>query len=75
MANEEKMICPNCKVEMNFHALTVDYTQGDGKHESVDQEFGGILEEFHSCPKCGMTATRDKEKAAYGVGERSYETR
>ncbi len=64
MQNNEKLVCPNCKVEMNFHAMKIDYTQVTGKTESVDHEFGGILEEFHSCPKCGMTATREEKKAA-----------
>ncbi len=63
MPNDKKMICPNCNVEMNFHAVKVDYTQGAGKSESVDHDLGGILEEFHSCPKCGMTATRDEKKS------------
>ena len=64
MQNDEKMFCPNCKVEMNFHAMKIDYTQATDKPESVDPEFGGALEKFHSCPKCGMTATREEKKAA-----------
>ncbi|MCI0391711.1 MAG: hypothetical protein MOB07_23455 [Acidobacteria bacterium] len=64
MQNDEKMVCPNCKVEMNFHAMKIDYTQTTNKPESVNHEFGGILEEFRSCPKCGMTDTREEKKAA-----------
>ena len=60
----DKMFCPNCKVEMNFHAMKIDYTQTTNKLESVDHDFGGILEEFHSCPNCGLTATREEKKAA-----------
>jgi uncharacterized protein (DUF2225 family) len=64
MQNDEKMVCPNCKVEMNSHTMKIDCTQTTSKPESVDHEFGGILGEFHSCPNCGMTATREKKKAA-----------
>jgi len=63
MANDDKMICPECQVEMNFHAVKIDYTPAMNKAESVDRMFGGILQEFHSCPECGKTAMR-KEKAS-----------
>lgn len=61
MANDDKMICPECKVEMNFHAVKVDYTPVRSETESVDRAFGGVLQEFHSCPKCGTTATREEK--------------
>ena len=63
MVTDDKMICPNCQVEMNFHAVKVDYTGVGNKTGSVDRMFGGILEEFHSCPKCGTTATREEQKS------------
>jgi hypothetical protein len=61
MQNNEKMICPYCKVEMNFHAMKIDYTQTTNEPDSASHELGGILEEFHSCPNCGLTATREKK--------------
>jgi ribosomal protein S27AE len=54
-----KMICPDCGVEMNYHAEKIDYTSADPKH--FDPDFGGVVEEAHSCPVCGMTDTRVKE--------------
>lgn len=55
------MICPHCKVEMNHHAVKVDYTRPDARTRPTDRAFGGILEEFHACPQCGATATREAE--------------
>ena len=57
MARREKMICPHCGVEMNFHAEKVDYAAAlEG--ERPDPDFGGVVEEAHSCPLCGRTAVR-----------------
>jgi len=66
MQNDQKMFCPNCKVEMNFYAMKIDYTQATDKPESVCPEFGDALTEPHSCPKCGMTATREEKKPHEG---------
>ncbi|HZS06554.1 MAG TPA: hypothetical protein VFD58_17085 [Blastocatellia bacterium] len=49
---------------MNFHAVKVDDTQATDRPESTDHGFGGILEEFHSCPKCGTTATGEERRVA-----------
>ncbi|HEY6121332.1 MAG TPA: hypothetical protein VIV66_15345 [Pyrinomonadaceae bacterium] len=54
-----KMICPNCGIEMNHHANKIDYsTLGDenGNEESI---FGGVLQEAHTCPKCGRIELRN----------------
>jgi hypothetical protein len=64
MPNNDKIICPNCQVEMNFHAVKIDYTSAMDKSKPIDRAFGGILEEFHACPKCGTTATREEKTAA-----------
>jgi ribosomal protein S27AE len=58
MAENEKMICPVCGVEMNHHADKIDYTAGLAEPEASDAELGGIVEEFHTCPKCGLTLAR-----------------
>lgn len=47
--NKPKMICPICGAEMNHHAMKIDYNVDD----SIDPEFGGVVEEVHTCPHCG----------------------
>jgi ribosomal protein S27AE len=64
MKEDDKMICPVCKVVMNFHAVKVDYTSGRHSTDETAEIYGGILEEFHSCPRCGMTAERELRTAA-----------
>jgi ribosomal protein S27AE len=56
---KKKMICPDCAVEMNFHAEKIDYTIRDPK--AIDPDFGGILQEAHTCPECGKTTLREAE--------------
>jgi hypothetical protein len=62
MAERAKMVCPTCGVEMNLHAEKVDYTAepGDGAGAPVE-DFGGVVEEFHSCHACGRTEARRAE--------------
>jgi predicted RNA-binding Zn-ribbon protein involved in translation (DUF1610 family) len=55
-----KMICPDCGVEMNYHADKIDYGITDPKHG--DPDFGGVLEEAHTCPECGKTHLRLQER-------------
>ena len=54
----KKMICPDCGVEMNFHAEKIDYSDSGA---NVDAVFGGIVEEAHTCPVCGKTLLRVEE--------------
>jgi predicted RNA-binding Zn-ribbon protein involved in translation (DUF1610 family) len=56
----DKMICPDCGVEMNQHAEKIDYTAALDDPEAVDADLGGILEEVHGCPACGKTLVRRK---------------
>ena len=58
MKEDDKVICPVCKVVMNFHATKVDYNVSQSTCETVET-YGGILQEFHSCPRCGLTAERE----------------
>ena len=52
------MICPRCGVEMNRHAEKVDYSAGPADPEAADPDFGGVVEEFYTCPECGQTLAR-----------------
>jgi predicted RNA-binding Zn-ribbon protein involved in translation (DUF1610 family) len=56
--SQSKMICPDCGVEMNQHAEKIDYTAALDDPEAVDPDFGGVLEEAHTCPVCGKTELR-----------------
>ena len=58
MNERGKMVCPDCGVEMNRHAAKVDYTAEPASADPPDPDFGGHLEEFHTCPSCGRTHTR-----------------
>jgi predicted RNA-binding Zn-ribbon protein involved in translation (DUF1610 family) len=49
---KEKMKCPVCGASMNNHAEKISYDIGEGKYKP-DPEFGGIVEEVHTCPNCG----------------------
>jgi ribosomal protein S27AE len=51
-----KLICPDCGVEMNHHAMKVDYSVDDPI--LIDPAFGGVVEEAHTCPQCGRVALR-----------------
>jgi ribosomal protein S27AE len=58
MAEGDKMICPRCGVEMNRHAEKVDYAAALAEPDAADPDFGGVVEEFHTCPECGQTLSR-----------------
>jgi len=60
MANT-KMTCPKCGNTMNHHADKLSYPTGRNEHARVDPSLGGVIEETHSCPGCGMIATRSAE--------------
>ncbi len=58
MQKNKKVICPDCGAEMNFHAEKIAYATDDVDDRAVDSDFGGILEEAHTCPECGKTQVR-----------------
>lgn len=51
----EKMICPACGAEMNFHAEKVIYHEPNSGAYAV---LGGSIEEAHTCPRCGRNESR-----------------
>jgi ribosomal protein S27AE len=55
---KNKMICPKCGAEMNHHAdkLVHPVTAADAR--DVNVTLGGLIEETHSCPKCGGVESR-----------------
>ena len=48
------MKCPDCEREMNHHAEKIDYSASLDS-QVTDNDIGGTLEEFHTCPSCGKT--------------------
>ena len=56
--NITAMKCPNCGDEMNHHADKIDYTGAMKDPGNADPVPGGVIEEFHSCPRCGTSASR-----------------
>lgn len=63
MTKTSKMLCPDCGVEMNYHASKIDYTAALEDAKAIDDDFGGVLEEVHSCPACGKVETRCANEA------------
>ena len=61
MQETNKMICSECGREMNYHAEKIDYSASPDQSNEVDEAFGGVVEEVHSCPGCGKTETRRSE--------------
>lgn len=66
MAQANKMICPDCGVEMNYHAEKIDYTAALEDTSVFDPLFGGVIEEAHTCPLCGQTQLRKAGAAQQG---------
>jgi predicted RNA-binding Zn-ribbon protein involved in translation (DUF1610 family) len=58
MAQAHKMICPECGVEMNYHAEKIDYTAALEDASATSPQPGGHLVEAHTCPLCGQTEVR-----------------
>jgi predicted RNA-binding Zn-ribbon protein involved in translation (DUF1610 family) len=54
----EKMICPACGAEMNYHAEKLDHLVALRNPDLVEPELGGAVSEIHSCPACGNSASR-----------------
>ncbi|HLM57877.1 MAG TPA: hypothetical protein VK422_17365 [Pyrinomonadaceae bacterium] len=52
------MTCEDCGTEMNLHAEKVDWGTDSHAGEPFDEELGGVVEEFHTCPDCGTTEAR-----------------
>lgn len=58
MSKNKKMKCPVCGAEMNHHAEKIDYTASLYEPDAMDPQLGGVLEEVHTCPKCGDVEVR-----------------
>ena len=54
--SKPKMTCPDCGAEMNHHAMKIDYGLDDPA--LIDEAFGGVVKEAHTCPECGRVEMR-----------------
>jgi hypothetical protein len=52
-----KMVCAVCGSDMNHHADKIDYSIPDAS----DPALGGVVQEIHTCPRCGNIETRRAE--------------
>ena len=52
MADERRITCPQCGNPMNHHADKLVAPTGDEPAGAVDPDFGGIIQETHTCPRC-----------------------
>jgi ribosomal protein S27AE len=55
---KKKMICPDCQAEMNHHSDKLVYASDPRQAAAIDPSLGGLIQEFHTCPKCGGAASR-----------------
>ena len=55
---KDPMICTPCGTTMNHHAEKLVDPRSAEEAKKMDPKLGGILEEYHTCPKCGSTGSR-----------------
>ena len=58
MANRTPMVCPKCGATMNRHAEKLVEPRDANEVARAVAALGGIVQEFHYCPKCGGVAER-----------------
>ncbi len=53
-----KMKCPECGVDMNHHAEKLVEPTNAREAAQADPKLGGLVEEMHTCPVCGLVHSR-----------------
>jgi hypothetical protein len=48
MPEAQKILCPKCGAEMNYHADKLDFTTALTEPDAIDPDFGGIFGEVHT---------------------------
>lgn len=59
---KEKPVCKQCDVEMNHHAEKLVVPVSAHETSQIDPQLGGIIQEIHTCPDCGETASRTSRR-------------
>jgi predicted RNA-binding Zn-ribbon protein involved in translation (DUF1610 family) len=57
-AKPDAMMCPECGVEINRHAEKLVDPVSAREALSMDPALGGLIEEIHTCPECGLAHSR-----------------
>jgi predicted RNA-binding Zn-ribbon protein involved in translation (DUF1610 family) len=61
-----KMMCPQCGIAMNHHCDKLVYASDSQTTLQVNFALlSGLIDEFHSCPQCGNTASRHASAAIF----------
>jgi len=55
------MTCPQCGVTLNHHAEKLMEPRDAKEAAAMDARLGGVIEEVHTCPECGMEHSRRGE--------------
>ena len=58
MPETSRIICPRCGAEMNHHAEKLNTAATLDEPEEMDPDLEGVLEEIHTCPRCGTIVAR-----------------
>jgi len=59
-ANHQPMICPYCGIPMNHHADKAVYASSGKPGLEAAESAEEVIEEFHTCPRCGRSGMREK---------------
>jgi len=52
------MICPRCGIPMNHHAEKLVEPRDEDEARRSMTPFGGVIEEIHTCGRCGCVLSR-----------------
>ncbi len=52
------MICARCGSPMNHHGEKLIEPRDAREASRMEPSLGGLIEEFHGCPKCGYVDSR-----------------
>ena len=55
---QNPMICPMCGIPMNHHAEKLVEPRDEDEARRSITAFGGVIEEIHTCPRCGRVGSR-----------------
>lgn len=57
-SERERVRCPDCGAEMNFHAEKLDQSRA-ADDAAADAALGGVVLEIHACPICRYVLARE----------------
>ena len=57
----QKILCPECDLEMNHHAEKLVDPVTRAEAERLDPALGGVVKDIYACPECGRQEARTHE--------------